>query len=180
MRSMQIILSPPLSLRPNLNPMIVMAVKQKKRSLSTSATTAPPLPKKTRIEMASSVRSGLESGTPHGILRFFKKATEEDHQAYLARSSEEIQQRMEEDEWKNNRIKERKKMIERKREKKKKREQRDRKKKQEIIEGLRSPGGTKKKVCAKIHIRPNYLTRNQGSQARAARDALTSPRCLGC
>lgn len=122
--------------------------KERKRSFSDSdsVTTAPPIPKKTRIEMTSSVRSALESGTHHGILRFFTKATEEDHQAYLARSSEEIQQRMEEDEWKNNRIKEKKKMINRERERKKKREQRDRKKKREIIEGLRSPGGTKKTV----------------------------------
>ena len=47
--------------------------------------------------MTSSVRSALESGTPHGILQFFKKATEEDRQVYLERSSEEIQQRMEEE-----------------------------------------------------------------------------------
>lgn len=92
--------------------------KAKKRSFSDSdsATTAPPIYKKTHFEMTSSVRSALESGTLHGILRFFTKATEEDHQAYLARSSEEIQQRMEEDEWKNNRTKEKKKMINRERE----------------------------------------------------------------
>jgi hypothetical protein len=110
--------------------------------------------------MTSSVRSALESGTPHGILQFFKKATEEDRQVYLARSSEEIQQRLEEEKWINDRKKERKTLMNRERERKKKREQRERKKKQETIEGLRSPGGTKKKVCAIIfYTRPNYLTR---------------------
>ena len=135
--------------------------KTKKRSLSDSTTTPlVPIPKKTCIKMTSSVRSAWESGTPHGILQFFKKATEEDRRVYLERSSEEIQQWMEEEKWINDWKKEKKTIINHERERKKKREQRERKKKQEITEGLRSPDGTKKKVCAIVfHTRPNNLTR---------------------
>jgi hypothetical protein len=116
----------------------------RKRSLSSSATIASVL-KKPRTQATSSIRSAIES-EPHGILLFFKKATPEQHHAFLASSAEEIEQRMETDEWKNSQVDMRKKAIRREREKTKKRDQRQRRKEHEIANGLRSPGGTKRQV----------------------------------
>lgn len=136
--------------------------KQRKRSLSDSATTAS-VSKKTRIQATSAIRSALESATPRGILCYFRQATEEEHQAMLARTSEEIQQHMEENEWKTNRAKERQTLIKREKEKMKKRGQRERKKNREITEGLRDPDGTKKRVSAILHTRMTHLIPKQGS-----------------
>lgn len=49
-------------------------------------------PKHTRTETNSSIRTALQKeGPPKGILRFFHKATEDERQEFLNRSSEEIQ-----------------------------------------------------------------------------------------
>jgi hypothetical protein len=120
--------------------------KQKKRSLSNS-TTLVVSQKKARMEVTSSIRSALDSKEPCGIILYFKKATDEEHHQFLARTSDEIKERMNGDEWNANRMKEREKFIRQEREKIKKREQRERRKMHEISKGLRSPGGTKQRVC---------------------------------
>lgn len=107
-----------------------------------------PEPKRTRTQTNSSIRIALQKeGPPTGILRFFHKATEEERQDFLNRSSEEIRNHAE-----DLRIRElhhdiRKKNKERRQARERKRAQRVRMRKLEIATGLRSPTGIKKRKC---------------------------------
>ena len=60
-----------------------------------------PKAKKSHMEVTSSIRTALKSEQPqHGILNYFKKATDSEYAAYYqARMAEEIAMRMEEKVW---------------------------------------------------------------------------------
>ena len=56
--------------------------------------------KKSHIKVTLSIRAALESKQPsHGILNYFKKATDSEHAAYQARMAEEIAMRIEVKVW---------------------------------------------------------------------------------
>jgi hypothetical protein len=105
-----------------------------------------PKAKKTCLEVTSSIRTALESEKPRGILNYFKKATESECAAYQARMAEEITMRMEEEIWREGKAKQTKHAMIQRRAKERKQEQRRREKDREILAGLRSPGGTKRRV----------------------------------
>ena len=105
-----------------------------------------PTAKKARLHVQSSIRKALEEAKPRGLLQFFKKATEEEHQAYLDRTTAEAKERAENEQWKKDqheKILQAKKCLQARQRKQK---QRRREVKKEISCGLRSPGGTKIKV----------------------------------
>lgn len=121
--------------------------KAPKRHIDDSDADTPDLnkPKRTCTQTNSSIRIALQKeGPPTGILRFFHKATEEERQDFLDRSSEEIRKHAEE-----LRIRElhhsiRKKNKERHQARERKQAQRVRMRKLEIAAGLRSPTGIKR------------------------------------
>lgn len=103
-----------------------------------------PKAKKKRTEVISSIRTALESEKPqHGILNYFKKATESESAAYQARMAEEIATRMEETVWREGAAKRKKHASIQRQARERKQTQRRREKDREILAGLRSPGGTK-------------------------------------
>lgn len=103
-------------------------------------------PKRTHTETNSSIRIALQKeGPPTGILRFFHKATEEERQNFLDRSSEEIRNHTEELRIRELRHAIRKKNKERHQARERKRAQRVRMRKLEIAAGLRSPTGKRRK-----------------------------------
>lgn len=104
-------------------------------------------PKCTCIETNSSIRIALQKeGPPTGILRFFHKATEEERQEFLNRSSEENRNHAEELHDRELRHAIRKKNKERRQSRERKRAQRLRMKKLEIAAGLRTTAGKKHQV----------------------------------
>ena len=103
-----------------------------------------PMAKKSRMEVTSSIRTALKSErSQHGILNYFKKATDLERAAYQARMSEEIAMRMEETVWREEKAKQTKHALIQRQAKERKQQQRRRQKNCEILAGLRSPGGTK-------------------------------------
>ena len=104
-------------------------------------------PKRSRTETNSSICIALQKkGPPMGILRFFHKATEEEHQAFLSRSLEEIQSHAEDVHNRELHHALHKKNKERRQARERKRTHRVRMRKIEIAAGLRSPGGKKRQV----------------------------------
>ena len=100
--------------------------------------------KRNRTEVISSIRAALESEQPqHGILNYFKKATDSERAAYQARMAEDIATRMEEKGWREGKAKQTKHALIQRRAKERKQAQCRREKDREILAGLRSPGGTK-------------------------------------
>jgi hypothetical protein len=118
---------------------------------TTDTPTSSPTKKKSRPQVLSSIRKALEKkGEPRGVLQYFRKVTEAEHQAYLKKSTAELMERADDEQWK---IEKRKKTLqEEKRQcaRERKQRQHDRKKRTEISCGLHSPGGTK--------IRVNFFT----------------------
>lgn len=108
-------------------------------------------PEKKVCTHKSSIRKALESYNandtddkqPKGLLRFFKKATKEEHDQYQQRMKEELKSRMEDIEHYKKKAQERMKRNTRISARERKRCQRERKKYLEIKEGIRSPGGKK-------------------------------------
>jgi hypothetical protein len=119
----------------------------RKRTYQDCATSTSSPTKKARPQALSSIRKALEvKGKPRGVLQYFRKATEAEHQAYLERTTAELMERGCNEQWKKEK---RDKILQeekRQRARERKRRQRERKKKIEISCGLRSPGGTKIKV----------------------------------
>ena len=93
----------------------------------------------------SSIRSALEQGDS-GILQYFRKATAEEHDKHQKQMAEEIEQRAEEDNLHAKQEACRAMMVKRRKDTEWKRLQRTRQKKEEILNGLRSPGGSKQRV----------------------------------
>ena len=103
--------------------------------------------KKNRTEVILSIWTALESEQPqHGILNYFKKATDSERAAYQARMAEDIAMRMEEKGWREGKAKQTKRALIQRQAKERKQAQRRREKDREILAGLRSPGGTKRRV----------------------------------
>jgi hypothetical protein len=102
--------------------------------------------KKARLHAQSSIRKAVEEGKPGGLLLYFKKATEAEHQAYLDRTTAEAKENAENKQWnkgQRERILQVKKRVQAR---ERKRKQRAREMKVEVACGLHSPGGTKSKV----------------------------------
>jgi hypothetical protein len=102
--------------------------------------------KKARLHAQSSIRKAVEEGKPRGLLLYFKKATEEEHQAYFDRTTADVKENAENEKWikdQRERILQVKKCLHAR---ERKRKQRAREVKKEVACGLRSPGGTKIKV----------------------------------
>ena len=108
-------------------------------------TSSSPTMKKAQLHAQSSIRKAIEEGKPQGLLQYFKKATEAEHQAYIDRTTAEVKENVENEQWnkdqheKNLQVK---KCL-RARERKRKQQGKEMK---EVACGLRSPGGTKKRV----------------------------------
>jgi hypothetical protein len=109
-------------------------------------TSSSPTKKKARLHAQSSIRKAIEEGKPRGLLQYFKKATEEEHQAYLDRTTAEAKENAENEQWNKDRHEKTLQVKKRLRARERKRKQRGREVKEEISCGLRSPGGTKIKV----------------------------------
>jgi hypothetical protein len=113
---------------------------------NTSESTGSPI-KKARLHAQSSIRKAIEEkGKPRGLLQYFKKATEEEHQAYLDRTTAEVKKNAENEKWKKDRYEKVLQVKKRQHARERKQIQREREKKRQISCGLRSPGGTKIKV----------------------------------
>ena len=103
--------------------------------------------KKPRIAAKSSIRVALETkDEPKGLLKYFLKATEVEHQDHLARMDEEVTLWSEKRRFEEQREDQRKVLRKRRRDAERKRLQRTRLKNLEIMSGLRSPGGRRRKV----------------------------------
>jgi hypothetical protein len=99
----------------------------------------------------SSIRQALESKEPpHGLLLYFHKATESEHEKWVAQSSIDVAERADNIHWKQERRIQ--VMVEERRQRAtdRKRAQRTRDKKSEIARGLRSPGGSRMKVSINL------------------------------
>ena len=62
-----------------------------------------PTTKKACLHVQSSIRKALEEDKPRGLLQYFKKATEAEHQAYLDRTTAEVKEKAENEQWKKDR-----------------------------------------------------------------------------
>jgi hypothetical protein len=128
-----------------------------KRLYSERITNTPPAspPKKrNRVQATSSIRNALEiagelTGSPKGLLRFWKKGSQAQMKEYWDRELE-TRRAAEDDEAHSITVK-KSKSAANKREaaKLRKQRQRERAKEADIRAGVRSPGGTKRKVSAK-------------------------------
>ena len=105
-----------------------------------------PTMKKARLHVQSSIRKAIEEGEPRGLLLYFKKATEEEHQAYIDRTTADVKENAENEQWNKDQHERILQVKKRLRARERKRKQRMREMKKEIASGLRSPGGTKIKV----------------------------------
>jgi len=99
----------------------------------------------------SSIRRGLEllcdvPGKPHGLFRFFKKATGNEYKEYLAREDDSWRVKRDEDGNRSEALKHLQKENERERARLRQQQCRKRKREEEVKMGQRSPGGTKKRV----------------------------------
>jgi hypothetical protein len=99
----------------------------------------------------SSIRRGLElvrdvPEKPHGLFRFFKKATGDEYKEYLAREDDSWNAKHDEDRNKLEALKHLQKENKRERACLRQQQRRKRKKEEEVKMGQRSPGGTKKRV----------------------------------
>jgi len=126
-------------------------VKSLKRSTSNELSTSSASPiKRPCTKSVSSIRAALQDNERKqhqpGLLRYFNKATEEEHRIYLARTDEEMKSRMDDTLLSAERAKLYREEKRRRYEKEKKRCQRAKLRNQEIMRGLRSPGGTKRRV----------------------------------
>ena len=103
--------------------------------------------KKARLHTQSSIRKAIEEkGEPRGLLQYFNKATVAEHQAYLDRTTAEVKENAENEQWKKD---QHEKILQVKKHlhaTERKQKQREREKKKEISCGLHSLGGTKIKV----------------------------------
>lgn len=126
-------------------------VKSLKRSSSNELSTSSASPIKCPCTKSlSSICAALQDNKKNkqwpGLLRYFNKATEEEHHKYIAQMDEEMKARMDDTllsvEWSKLKQEEKKCQYQ----KEKKHSQRARLKNQEIMRGLRSPGGTKWQV----------------------------------
>ena len=136
-----------------------------------------PKAKKSRMGVTSSIRTALESERPqHGILNYFKKATESECAAYQARMAEEITMRMENEVWTEGKARQTKHALIQRRAKERKQEQRRREKDREILAGLRSPGGTKRRVSLhRVHSLHSLILNLKGQIPSCRVDESSAP-----
>lgn len=105
-----------------------------------------------KLRFKSSICKGLEKGEAAddgkkpGLFQYFKKASQEEQKEYDARTTEELKERMEKVLLEECRAKQVEKIKIRDGNREQKRHQRERKVNLEIKSGLRSPGGTKRRV----------------------------------
>ncbi len=110
-------------------------------------------PKRVRTRTESSIHAALESkpeGPWTGLLMYFSKATNEEHQQHLNHTSEEVRNKAEEMALQKKRAEEKKKVQMRSWGKERKGKQQARIRNEEILAGLRSPGGTRHRVNSAI------------------------------
>ena len=127
-----------------------VTARKRSHSLHQNHSSASPM-KKTRT---SSIRAGLEKTeaaegnmeAAPGLFQYFKKATEEERKEYLARMDEEIETRLERENFYSLKAKRERETRIWNQNRDRKRRQRMRMKNLEIKSGLRSPGGTKHQV----------------------------------
>lgn len=127
--------------------------KQQTRKRTTSPPGSPVEKKRSRIQVTSSIRTALdvtkEEGTKpakHGLLQFFHKATKEEKDAYQKRETERQAKHFENKQYHMEKTSTEKKLHERELARLRKQRQRQKKQSGEIMKGIRSPGGTKRKV----------------------------------
>jgi hypothetical protein len=109
--------------------------------------------KKPCDKSVSSIRKALEKDKPYqGLLKYFGKATAEEHQLDLDRMADEVKGRSEEVTLLALREERQKKTREQRQATERKRLQRAKMKNREILLGLRSPGGTKRQVSDEVFI----------------------------
>lgn len=109
------------------------------------------IPKKPRKEKVSSaIRTALEKiksqPVTKGLLTFFKPSTRQEHETHIIREAEKEREKKEEKVWQSRQDREVTKVEVREDAKLRKRKESARKKEEDIHAGLRSPGGTKRKV----------------------------------
>lgn len=121
-----------------------------KRSHSMHTSNTPPSSptmKKAHLSTSSSIWKALETKEgPQGILLFFRKATEEEHCEWVQRTCAVDAKILENMEWNKKRQEQISQVTKRRNSTKCKQKQRAKEKKHEVLEGLRSPGGTRIKV----------------------------------
>jgi len=81
-----------------------------------------------------------------GLLQYFKQSTKEEHLEMISKNRQEWQEQIESEEWKRNKECTSAMLAKREHAKNRKQEQWERNKQGEISKGIRSPGGTKRKV----------------------------------
>jgi hypothetical protein len=114
-----------------------------KRTLKDDQKTLPP----TKKACTSSIRVALEDdGPPQGLLQYFRKATEREHQEQNSRAMFDIQAYQDDVEQNSKQLKRIKKQRHRERATERKRASRARRKDMEIKAGIRSPSGTLRQV----------------------------------
>lgn len=120
----------------------------------TNTPPASPQNKRNRVQAKSSIRNALEiadelTGSPKGLLRFWKKGSQAQVKEYWDRELET--RRVAEDDEAHSIAVKKSKSTANKREaaKLRKKRQREREKQADIRAGVRSPGGTKRKVSAR-------------------------------
>ena len=105
----------------------------------------PPPRKRTRTEV-SAIQNALTTDQDLGLLQYFKQSTKKEHLEMIFKNRQEWQERMESEQWKWNMESISAMLAKREHAKNRKREQWERNKQSEISKGIRSPGGTKRKV----------------------------------
>jgi hypothetical protein len=110
---------------------------------------------------ASSIRKGLtmlkdEPAHPHGLFRFFRQGSREEFRQKLALEGEKMRNSMEDIDQSLEEANLLKKANTRERARLRKEQSRRMKKNLEIKKGLRSPGGTKRRVCLHFVLKISY------------------------
>ena len=143
----------------NLEELKVLTWKRSHNSHENSSSATP-----TKKTCTSSIRAGLEKteaavgkqeAAPR-LFQYFRKATDEEQKEYLARMDEEIENRMEKENFYSQKVKLERETKIRNQNRERKRLQRKRTKNLEIKSGLRSPGGSKRQVRLTIQQSIQY------------------------
>lgn len=136
---------------PSPPPLVSFRKSQKRTADGASQSPSPPpspAKKKARMTVKSAIGSAITNGKPKGLMKFFGQCTKEEHNAQVQRFTEEANADTEADTSRSEAIKRAadQKLTEDARMRKQK--ERKRKQEDEVRNGERSPGGTKRKVSA--------------------------------
>ena len=113
---------------------------------NTTQPSPPPPIKRTWTEEVSAIWNALTTDQDLGLLQYFKQSMKKEHLEMISKNRQEWQEWMESEQWKWNKESISAMLAKQEHAKNRKQEQRERNKQSEISKGIRSPGGTMRKV----------------------------------